>query len=125
MLKDPYVVLGRPFQAIPARSANRNQPRNGCLADAATAAGRVLLRSQLLHLHGQLQPLAPGTWRVEGLQCQNASVRRRHFLQRRETHGWQYTSTIEGSTYQGFRGSGCHDRSENKKNVSEIRSLKQ
>ena len=33
--------------------------RNGCLADAAACCGRVLLRSQVLQLAGNLKPLAP------------------------------------------------------------------
>ena len=42
--------------------------RNGCLADAA-ACGRVLLRSQVLQLQGNLKPLAP--WRGNFHTCDN------------------------------------------------------
>ena len=52
--------------------------RNGCLADAAAACGRVLLRSQVLQLAGNLQPLVPGP--SYGCEVSNTPKRRREYI---------------------------------------------
>lgn len=61
--------------------------QNGCLADAAAACGRVLLRSQVLQLAGHLQPLVEYELRTWLQQVEISSVMVGHTISQKLENG--------------------------------------